>query len=108
MSAYEELKAWCEKHLKPYEYKVVPESNNYCPTIYFDPENNNDVPCLVFNYGSGGGFICSTVCTNEEMCEHILDYESNIAPEVIADPPLPSIGGMMVRKMIEAYENNLK
>lgn len=22
MNAYEELKAWCEKHLKPYDYEI--------------------------------------------------------------------------------------
>lgn len=107
MNAYEELKAWCEKYLKPYEYKAVPESDNYCPTIYFDPENNSDVPCLVFDYGSGD-FNCSMVCTNEEMCEHIMDCDRNTAPEVVADPPLTSISGMMVRKMIEMYEQNQK
>jgi hypothetical protein len=75
MSAYEELKAWCEKHLKSYEYKAVPESRNYCPTIYFDYENPDNIPCLVFDYESGG-FNCSMVCTNEEMCEHLVDVDA--------------------------------
>jgi hypothetical protein len=75
MNAYEELKALCEKHLKPYEYKAVPESKNYCPTIYFDYENTDNIPCLVFDYESGG-FNCSMVCTNEEMCEHLVDVDA--------------------------------
>lgn len=75
MNAYEELKAWCEKHLKPYEYKAVPESKNYCPTIYFGYENTDNIPCLVFDYESGG-FNCSIVCTNEEMCEHLVDVDA--------------------------------
>lgn len=75
MTAFEELKAWCEKHLKPYEYRAVPESRNYCPTIYFDHENPDNIPCLVFDYESGG-FNCSMVCTNEEMCEHLVDVDA--------------------------------
>lgn len=29
MTAYEELKAWCEKHLEPEDYKDVPETGGF-------------------------------------------------------------------------------
>ena len=73
MNAYEELKAWCEKHLKPDEYRVVPESANYCASIYFDIWCNDNIACLIFNHIGKYDSACSV--TNEEMCEHIRDYE---------------------------------
>lgn len=103
MTAFEELKAWCEKHLGTDGYKVVPESRSYSATIYF-------TDC-------GVGFICfdrdGDACgmgalDEDDMFEHIneLEREEESAPEVVADPPLPPVGGMMVRKMIEFYERN--
>lgn len=103
MNAFEELKAWCAKHLGADDYKVVPESRSYSATIYF-------TDC-------GVGFICfdrdGDVCgmgtlDESDMFEHIDEYEQGcgIPSEVVAEPPLSSIGGMMVRKMIEAYERN--
>jgi hypothetical protein len=74
MSAYEELKAWCEKHLTIDDYKIVPESPSYCETIYFISGSNEDVPFVTFENGK---FCCADICTNEEMCEHIRDYEEN-------------------------------
>jgi hypothetical protein len=105
MTAFEELKAWCEKHLKADEYQVVPESHSYSATIYF-------TDC-------GVGFICfdrdGDACgmgalDEDDMLEHINDVEreEESASEIVADPPLTSIGGMMVRKMIEAYEEGRK
>lgn len=50
MTAYEELKAWCEKHLNADDYKAVPESENYYAVIYFEPlVNDNNIPCFVFD-----------------------------------------------------------
>lgn len=103
MTAFEELKAWCEKHLWADDYKVVPESRSYSATIYF-------TDC-------GVGFICfdrdGDACgmgalDDDDMFEHIneVEREEKGASEVIADPPLPSVGGMMVRKMIAKYEQN--
>lgn len=105
MTAFEELKTWCEKHLTPDDYKIVPESRSYATTIYFTD--------------TGVGFICFDrdgdrcglgALDESDMFEHIEEYEreQGITHEVIADPPLTSIGGMMVRKMIEAYERNQK
>ena len=103
MTAFEELKAWCAKHLGADDYKVVPESRSYSATIYF-------TDC-------GVGFICfdrdGDACgmgalDDDDMFEHIneVEREEESASEIVADPPLPSIGGMMVRKMIEFYEHN--
>ena len=100
MNAFEELKVWCAKHLGADDYKVVPESRSYSATIYF-------TDC-------GIGFICfdrdGDVCgmgalDEDDMLEHIneVEREEKSASEVVAEPPLTSIGGMMVRKMIEAY-----
>ena len=72
-TAFEELKEWCEKHLKADEYKVVPESISYHTTIYFEPDMNDNLPCFIFD--GDGKYIVSDSCTNEEMCEHIRDYE---------------------------------
>lgn len=74
MTAFEELKAWCEKHLGADDYKIVPESNLYHVTIYFEPDMNDNISCFIF--GSTGKYITSGSCTNEEMCEHIEDYEN--------------------------------
>jgi hypothetical protein len=73
MNAFEELKAWCEKHLKADEYKIVPESKSYRATIYFEPDMNDNLPCFIFD--DKGKYLVSDSCTNEEMCEHIQDYE---------------------------------
>ena len=105
MTAFEELKAWCEKHLGADDYKVIPESENYYATIYFEPLiNDNNIPCFVFD--EDGAFQHSDICTNDEIVEHIEDYEQkgSLTSEIVAEPPLTSIGGMMVRKMIAEYE----
>ena len=105
MTAFEEVKVWCAKHLGADDYKVVPESENYYAAIYFEPLiNDNNIPCLVFD--EDGAFQHSDICTNDEIVEHIEDYEQkgSLTSEIVAEPPLTSIGGMMVRKMIAEYE----
>ena len=107
MTAYEELKAWCEKHLPKDAYKIVPESTSFAQSIYFI---ENSIGFVCFN---GDGSVCDCGgCDEEGMEDHLFDLandeaerEEESTSEVIADPPLPSIGGMMVRKMIEFYEN---
>lgn len=101
MTAFEELKVWCAKYLGADDYKVVPESRSYSATIYF-------TDC-------GVGFICfdrdGDPCgmgslDEDDMFEHIneVEREEEKTSEVVAEPPLTSIAGMMVRKMIEEYE----
>lgn len=114
MTAFEELKAWCEKHLGADDYKAVPESENYYATIYLEPLTNGDnTPCLVFD--DDGAFQHSDTCTNDEMVEHIQDYEQqdratagdNWFPNDSEPAPTP-IAGQMVRKMIEYYEGKMQ
>lgn len=104
MNAYEALKAWCEKYLMPDEYNVVPESHSYPTTIYFTD--------------SGVGFVCFDrdgdargmgALDSDDMFEHIneVECEKESASEIVADPPMTSISGRMVRQMIEAYERNM-
>lgn len=103
MNAFEELKAWCEKYLPEGDYKIVPESTSFAQSIYFI---ENSVGFVCFN---GDGSYCGCGgCDEDGMEEHLFDLANDEVgrEEVVADPPLPSIGGMMVRKMIEAYERN--
>lgn len=98
MTAYEELKAWCEKHLDPESYKAVPESPSYCATIYFI---NNEISYICFD-SNGAVFYLDTL-DEDDMIEHIQDYErTQEAPK--SDPMPTTVGGQMVRKMIEFYE----
>jgi hypothetical protein len=102
MNAYEELKAWCEKYLAPEEYKIVPESTSFAQSIYF---TENGVGFVCFN---GDGSVCGCgECGEEGMEDHLFDLandEEKDAPE--AEPMPTSIGGMMVRKMIEFHEHS--
>ena len=72
-TAFEELKAWCEKHLPPEEYKVVPESPMYYTTIYFD----NSGTCLYLSFSDKGEYWGTGEVDEDEMICHIEDYELN-------------------------------
>ena len=107
MSAYEELKAWCEKYLPEEDYKIVPESTSFAQSIYFI---ENSVGFVCFN---GDGSYCGCGgCDEDGMEDHLFDLatdekaerEEEKASEIVADPPMTSIGGMMIRKMIAEYE----
>lgn len=99
-TAFEELKTWCEKHLETDDYKVVPESRSYSATIYL---TDCGVGFISFNRD---GDVCGIGTVDEDdMIEHIneLEQEEEKASQIAADPPLTSIGGLMVRRMIEMY-----
>lgn len=110
MTAYEELKAWCEKHLNADDYKAVPESRTYAATIYL---TDCGVGSISFNRD---GSVCGIGTLDEDdMIEHIneVEREEEMASEVVADPlqyspPPNSIGGQMVRRMIEMYERQAR
>lgn len=101
MTAFEELKAWCEKHLGADDYKVVPESRLYFATIYL---TDNGICYLSFD--RDGAYCGMGSIDEDDMFEHIneVEREEEKASEVVADPPLTPIAGQMVRKMIEYYE----
>ncbi len=101
MTAYEELKAWCEKHLDADDYKVVPESRSFCTTIYFAEYSDTGLGMVCF--APDGSVAGLGAIDEDDMMEHIEDYErTEEAPK--PDPMPTSIGGQMVRKMIEFYE----
>lgn len=103
MTAYEELLIWCQRHLPEGEYKVIPESRSFCTTIYFAEFSDTGLGMVCFAPdGSVAGF---GAIDEDDMMEHIEDCErTEAAPK--PDPMPTSIGGQMVRKMIEAYERN--
>lgn len=107
LTAFEELKAWCEKHLAPEDYKIVPESRSYCATIYFAEFDYTDEVGMIC-FAPNGSVANAGVMSADEMIEHIEDYERiekrrKEEPPSYSPPP-SSIGGQMVRAMIEAYE----
>ena len=105
MTEYEELKAWCEKHLAPEDYKIVPESHSYCTTIYFAEFSYTDEVAMIC-FTPNGSVANAGAMSADDMIEHIEDYErTEEAPK--PDPMPTSIGGQMVCKMIEAYERNM-
>jgi len=104
MTAYEELKAWCEKHLNTDCYKVVPESRSYLATIYFAEFADTGLGMVCF--APDGSVAGLGAIDEDDMMEHIEDYErTEKAPK--PDPMPTFIGGQMVRQMIEAYERNM-
>lgn len=103
-TAYEELKAWCEKHLSKENYKVVPESRSYCATIYFSEFDDTDAIGMIC-FTPDGSVANVGAISEDEMIEHIEDYERVETKEFPSySPPSNSIGGLMVRRMIEMYE----
>ena len=105
MTAYEELKAWCEKHLKADEYRIVEKTSSYFATIYLIDNQISEASGMIYFFGSGEVAGISNY-TEDEMIDHIneVENEEKSVSKIVADPPLTSIGGMMVRKMIEEYE----
>ena len=72
MTAYEELKAWCEKHLEPENHYVVEESPSYNQTIYINADNDE---ALYVAFGKEGAVISTGTVTMDEIVEHIRDVE---------------------------------
>lgn len=74
MTAYEELKAWCEKHLEADNYKIIPNTNSFFTTIYFIDNQVSEASGMIyfFNNGEVAG-VCNY--TEEDMLEHIFEYE---------------------------------
>ena len=70
MTAFEELKAWCEKHMPTGLYQIVEESNSYNKTIYLDLYED-EIPYMAFS--RNGNFMCSGVLSDEDRLEHIRD-----------------------------------
>lgn len=107
-TTYEELKAWCEKHLETEEYRIVEKTDSYLATIYFINKQCDEASGMIYFFGNGEVAGISNY-TEDEMIEHVEDYEQIEERQKEKElpsysPPPSSIGGMMVRKMIEEYE----
>ena len=78
MSAYEELKAWCEKHLEADAYRIIEKTSSYLTTIYFIDKQCNEASGMIYFFGSGEVAGISNY-TEDDMIEHIEDYERQTA-----------------------------
>lgn len=72
LTAYEELKAWCEKHLEPEEFKDVPYTEDFFHCIYLQVED--DSVGFVGFFGNGSVAALGSV-PQEDMETHIAEYE---------------------------------
>lgn len=73
MTAYEELKAWCEKHLNDkYRVEVIPETTDYYTTLYII-DKEEDIFYATFD--AKGRFLGMHQSTWNEFQEHVKYYE---------------------------------
>lgn len=72
MTAYEELKVWCEKHLEPEDYKDVPATEDFLHCIYLCVEV--DSVGFVGFFGNGSVAALGSV-PQYSMNTHIEDYK---------------------------------
>ena len=72
MTAYEELKAWCEKHLEPEDYKDVHSTEDFFHCIYLKVED--DSIGFVGFFGNGSVAALGSV-SQANMETHIEEYE---------------------------------
>lgn len=72
LTAYEELKAWCEKHLAPEDYKDVSATEEFFHCIYFSVED--DSIGFVGFFGNGSVAALGSV-PQASMNTHIEEYK---------------------------------
>lgn len=72
LTAYEELKSWCEKHLNPEDYKDVPETENFFHCIYLSVEDDSIGFVGFFGNGSVVGLGSMPI---DRMDTHIEEYK---------------------------------
>lgn len=75
MSAYEELKAWCEKHLKSYEFTIIPETESFVTTIYFNSRNDIGMADYIC-FGKDEHYYGAGAVPYEAKIEHCDEYEN--------------------------------
>lgn len=74
-TAYEELKVWCKKHLTPEQFTIIPETESYLTTIYFNSRNDMGIADYICfdrdgDYGGAGAVPYSA------KIEHCDEYEN--------------------------------
>ena len=78
LTAYEELKAWCEKHLAPDEFRDVPAVNRFYHCIYMSVciscNADEDRVGFVSFYDNGSVANVHSI-TPKNMNAHIKEYE---------------------------------
>lgn len=73
MTAYEELKAWCEKHLgDKYRIEIIPETTDYYTTMYIIKK---DEEIFYAAFDTEGYFTGMGGATWDEFQEHVKYYE---------------------------------
>ena len=75
MTAYEELKAWCEKHLTSEQFTIVPETESFLTTIYFNSRNDMGVADYICFYKDGDYGGAGAIPYSSKI-EHIDEYEN--------------------------------
>lgn len=78
MTAYEELKAWCEKHLEPEDYKAVPTTENFFHCIYISADisfNADDDSVGFVGFFDNGSVAVLGSVSQASMYAHIKDYK---------------------------------
>ena len=71
-TAYEELKAWCEKHLNDkYRVEIIPETTDYYTTLYII----TDEEIFYAAFDTKGRFTGMGEASWDEFQEHVKYYE---------------------------------
>lgn len=73
-TAYEELKAWCEKYLEPEQFTVIPETESFLATIYFNTRKDMGVADYIC-FHSNGEFHGAGASAYTSKIEHCDEYE---------------------------------
>ena len=69
LTAFEELKAWCEKHLgDKYRMEIIPETTDYYTTMYII-QGGEEIFYTAFD--AEGYFVGMNAATWDELQEHI-------------------------------------
>lgn len=72
MTAYEELKQWCEKHLDNEDFTALPETSSFLPTIYFKCDGEITYICFQSNEAYNGA---GAELTDADFHTHVWEYE---------------------------------
>ena len=74
-SAYSELKKWCEKHLKPEQFTIIPETESFLTTIYFNARNDLGVADYIC-FNRAGEYCGTGAVSRASKIEHFDEYEN--------------------------------
>lgn len=75
MTAYEELKAWCEKHLTPNQFTIIPETESFLTTIYFNAREGMGVADYIC-FDNDGTYSGAGSVSHFAKLEHLDEYEN--------------------------------